>query len=66
MATLQRLAKCCAYGEMLKAQAAKKADTGVKELQSRIAGTTMASTIDDMDVHKCTSECSVRTRDNTN
>ena len=48
------------------AQAAEIADTGVKELQSSIAGASMASTTDDKDVHKCTSECSARTKDNTN
>ena len=48
------------------AQAAKIADTGMKEFQSSIAGATMASTADDKDVHQCTSECSARTKDNTN
>ena len=48
------------------AQAAKIADADVKELQSSIAGATLASTTYDNYVYKCISECSARTKDNAN
>ena len=48
------------------AQAAKVADTEVKEIQSSIAGVSLVSTTDNKDVHKCTSEYPAKTKNNAN
>ena len=48
------------------AQAAEEADTEAKALQSSIAGISIASTMGDKDVHKCTSEYPARTKNYTN